>query len=207
MIESVLLAAVLFALGQPASPALAADSHDRNDGVFERFSHHIQKQVESDKIAFTKASGCTNWFYQQEKHKAPTPNTHAIRLDLVLEPPSREDCVRDYPGGLEAVRQDFHRTQTSLSVSLTFYEFALVGDRDDDARYSREELGDLFQSLALTYDPTHSSGRHSLALNERFDTWYRGRNLESLMNSMGELYEKGYRVSAADRAEIDRVTK
>ena len=207
MIHAVLLAAFLFAPDQAASMAVAADSHDLNDGVFERFSHHIQKQVESDKLAFTKASGCTNWFYRQEKHKATTPNAQTIRLDLVLEPPSREDCLRDYPGGLDAVRQDFHRTQTSLSVSLTFYEFALVGDRDDDARYSREELGDLFQSLALTYDPAHSTGRQSMALNERFDAWYRGKNLEGLMNSMGALYEKGYRVSAADRAELDRVTK
>src|SRR4051812_22019745 len=123
MIHAVLLAAFLLAPDQAASLAVPADSHDRNDGVFERFSQHIQKQVESDKLAFTKASGCTNWFYQQEKHKAPAPDTHPIRLNLVLQPPSREDCLRDYPGGLEAVRQDFHRTQTSLSVSLTFYEF------------------------------------------------------------------------------------
>jgi hypothetical protein len=207
MMPRSLLGTVLIALGLSASAALAVDSQDLGDGVFARFSRHIQRQVESDKIAFTKASGCTNWFYQQEKRKSAPPGSHAIRLDLVLQPPSQEDCLRDYPGGLDAVRQDFHRTQTSLSVSLTFYEFALVGDRDDDARYSREELGDLFQSLALGYDPTHSTGHQSSALNERFDAWYRGRNLESLMNSMGELYEKGYRVSAADRAELDRVTK
>src|SRR5689334_18165867 len=115
MIQSILLAVLFLVLDPGASLAIAADSHDRNDGVFERFSHHIQKQVESDKIAFTRASGCTNWFYQQEKHKGSAPNAHAIRLDLVLEPPSREDCLREYPGGLEAVRQDFHRTQTSLS--------------------------------------------------------------------------------------------
>jgi len=198
---------LLITFGLSACGALAADSQDHSDGVFARFSRHIQRQVESDKVAFTKASGCTNWFYHQEKRKSAPPDSHSIRLDLVLQPPSREDCLRDYPGGLDAVRQDFHRTQTSLSVSLTFYEFALVGDRDDDARYSGEELGDMFHSLALGYDPTHSTGHQSLALSERFDAWYRGRNLESLMNSMGELYDKGYRVSAADRAELDRVTK
>ena len=105
------------------------------------------------------------------------------------------------------MRQDFHRTQTSLSVSLTFYEFALVGDRDDDARYSGEELGDLFQSLALTYDPTHSVITHAAALTDRFDAWYQSRNLESLMNGMGQLYDKGYRVTPADRAELDRVAQ
>ncbi|WP_053378328.1 hypothetical protein [Nitrospira moscoviensis] len=183
-----------------------AEAYEAN-GVFDRFSRHIERQVQTDKIAFAKASGCTNWFYQQEKQKPAPPAVQSIRWDPVLQPPSREECLREYPGGLEAVRQDFHRTQTSLSVSLTFYEFALVGDRDDDARYSGEELGDLFQSLALTYDPTHSVLTHAAALTDRFDAWYQSRNLESLMNGMGQLYDKGYRVTAADRAELDRVAQ
>jgi hypothetical protein len=180
---------------------------DPADGIFGQFSRHIQRQVESDKIAFAKASGCTNWFYQQEKHKPDPPSIQRIRLDVVLAPPSHEECLRDYPGGLESVRQDFHLTQTSLSVSLTFYEYALVGDRDDDARYNAQELNDLFQSLTLAYDPTHSTSVHATALTERFDTWYRTRNLEGVMNGMGQLYEKGYRVTQADRIELDRVTK
>jgi len=190
----------------PALPSwvVGADAYERN-GVFERFSRHIQRQVESDKAAFAKASGCTNWFYRQEKQKPPPPEVHPI--SLVLNPPTKEECLREYPGGLEAVRQDFHRTQTSFSVSLTFYEFALVGDRDDDARYSGEELGDLFQSLALVYDPTHSVISHAAALTTRFDAWHQSRNLESLMNGMGQLYDKGYRVSPADRVELDRVTQ
>ena len=205
MLRPLMVLTILLSLGLPSWVA-GADAYERN-GVFDRFSRHIQRQVESDKIAFAKASGCTNWFYQQEKHKPVSPGAQPISLDLVLTPPSREDCLRDYPGGLDAVRQDFHRTQTSLSVSLTFYEFALVGDRDDDARYSGEELGDLFQSLALTYDPTHSPASHASALTERFDAWYRTRNLESVMNGMGQLYEKGYRVTPADRVELDRVTQ
>lgn len=205
MRRMLLLLTVLLPFGLPSWVA-GADAYERS-GIFDRFSSHIQRQVESDKIAFAKASGCTNWFYQQEKQKPVAPGVQAISLELVLAPPSREDCLRDYPGGLEAVRQDFHRTQTSFSVSLTFYEFALVGDRDDDARYSREELGDVFQSLALAYDPTHSPASHVSALTERFDTWHRARNLESLMNGMGHLYDKGYRVSPADRVELDRVTQ
>lgn len=183
-----------------------AEAYEAN-GVFDRFSRHIQRQVEVDKVAFTKASGCTNWFYQQEKHKRGLPDAQAIQYSPVLSPPTKEDCLRDYPGGLESVRQDFHRTQTSLSVSLTFYEFALVGDRDDDARYSSEELGDLFQSLALVFDPTHSIVSQASALTDRFDSWYRSRNLESLMNGMGQLYDKGYRVTPADRVELDRVAQ
>ncbi len=183
--------------------ALASESN----GVFDRFSRHIQRQVELDKVAFVKASGCTNWFYQQQKHKRALPEAQPIDFRIVLSPPTEEDCLRDYPGGLESVRQDFHKTQTSLSVSLTFYEFALVGDRDDDARYSREELDDLFQSLALAFDPAHSVASHALALTDRFDAWYQSRNLESLMNGMGQLYDKGYRVTSADRVELDRVAR
>jgi len=207
MIKTALMSAIMLALGSTASVAIADESLGKQDGVFAQFSRHIGQQIESDKIAFSKASGCTNWFYRQEKRKAAPSDAQAIHFDPVLQPPSQEDCLRLYPGGLDAVRQDFHRAQTSLSVSLTFYEYALVGDRDDDARYSREELRDLFQSLALTYDPMHSPTIHAAALTERFDTWYRARNLESVMNGMGQLYEKGYRATAADRAELDRVTK
>src|SRR5262249_40809517 len=104
-----------------------------------------------------------------------------------------------------AVREDFARTQTFLSMSLTFYEFALVGDRDDDGLYSTKELEDMFYVLTLSYDAARSATIHAAALTERFDAWYRTRNLESLMNSMGNLYERGYRVSPSDRAELDRV--
>jgi hypothetical protein len=191
----------------PVPLPAAAGTQEQAAGVFNQFTRHIQEQIASDKIAFAKASGCTNWFYQQEKHKPAPLNVHPIRLDLVLQPPNREDCLRLYPGGLDAVRQDFHRTQSSLSVSLTSYEFALVVDRDDDALYSREELRDLFQSLALIYDPAHSPTTQATTLTERFDTWYQTRNLENVMNGMSQLYEKGYRVTPADRAELDRVTK
>jgi hypothetical protein len=207
MIQTSLLLTFLLPLHLPTPLPAAGGTEEQPVGVFTQFTHHIQAQIASDKIAFAKASGCTNWFYRQEKHTPAPLDVHPIRLDLVLEPPSREDCLRLYPGGLDAVRQDFHHTQSSLSVSLTSYEFALVADGDDDARYSWEELLDLFQSLALTYDPSHSAITQAGALTERFDSWYRTRNLENVMTGMSQLYEKGYRVTAADRAELDRVTK
>lgn len=206
MIQAALLLTFLLSLSLPTPPA-GAGTQEQPLGVFNQFTRHIQTQIDSDKIAFATASGCTNWFYHREQ-SAPAPlDVHPIRLDLMLQPPSREDCLRLYPGGLDAVRRDFHRTQSSLSVSLTSYEFALVVDRDDDERYSREELRDLFQSLALTYDPTHTPATQAAALTERFDSWYHTRNLEHVMNGMSRLYEKGYRVTSADRAELDRVTK
>ena len=200
---------VLFLLAATVSgvmPVNAAWPVTRPD-VYQDFTRHIQQQIETDKAAFAQASTCTTWFYQQEKHKPAPAVVQPIRLDPVLESPDREDCLRIYPGGLESVREDFHRTQTALSVSLTFYEFALVGDRDDDNRYSPEELRDLFLSLTLAYDPRQTPGTQAEALTARFDSWYRSKNLEHLMASMAQLYEKGYRVSSADRAEIDRVSK
>ncbi|MEQ1628228.1 MAG: hypothetical protein ABL965_12600, partial [Nitrospira sp.] len=128
----------------PFSVLADPDRPGKQPDVFRQFTQHIQQQIELDKTAFAQASGCTNWFYHQNKQPSAPPIAQPIRLDLVLQPPSKEECLRTYPGGLESVRQDFHRTQTSLSVSLTFYEYALVGDRNDDGRYSREELQDIF---------------------------------------------------------------
>lgn len=207
MIQTTVVLMLFLPLRFAAALPAADGSRETPDGVFNQFTRHIQEYIVSDKIAFTRASGCTNWFYRQEKHKPAPLGVHPISLDLVLQPPSREDCLRLYPGGLDAVRRDLHRTQSSLSVSLTSYEFALVGDRDDDAHYNREELRDLFQSLALAYDPVHSSATQATALTERFDVWYRTRNLEHMMNGMSQLYEKGYRVTPADRAELDRIIK
>ena len=117
MIQTTVLLAIILTLSFPAPLPAAGGTHETPDGVFHHFTRHIQEHIASDKIAFAKASGCTNWFYQQEKRKPAPLDVHPIRLDLILQPPSREDCLRLYPGGLDAVRQDFHRTQSSLSVS------------------------------------------------------------------------------------------
>lgn len=203
------IACALVASLCPLPASAAQDRADKQSDVFGQFTRHIQRQIELDKTAFAQASTCTNWFYHQEKKKPPTGPAIAqpIRLDPVLQSPGKEECLRAYPHGLESVRQDFHRTQTSLSVSLTFYEYALVGDHNDDGRYNREELQDLFLALSLTFDPTRSPGAQAASLAGRFDDWYRMRDLERLMTGMAQLYEKGYRVSPADRAELDRITK
>jgi hypothetical protein len=189
-------------LATPASEAISSTSE-----VFGQFTHHIQQQIEHDKQAFSRASGCTKWFYKQEKKPAPSSPVQRIDRMLANSAPTEDECRRQYPGGIDAVREDFAKTQTFLSLSLTFYEFALVGDRDDDGLYSGGELQDMFHVLTLSYDAAHSPTVHAEALTDRFDTWYKARNLESLMNSMGRLYERGYRVTPADRAELDRVMK
>lgn len=191
--------------------AFPADAAPR-DEVFRLFTEHIQRQVDSDKAAFAQASACTNWFYRQQQNKTSAPEVQGVRwsgrpspnekVELVL---NAADCRRLYPRGLDSVRDDFQRTQSSLSLSLTFYEFALVGDRDDNDQYSQAELRDVLRSLDLTYDASHAEAAQAAALTGRFDNWYRGHHLESLMKSMGQLYDQGYRLSKADRSALDRV--
>lgn len=175
--------------------------------LYDSFTRHIQRQIDTDKAAFTQASLCTTWFYEREKQKSAPPMVQPIHFHRVLDAPSGEDCLRLYPGGLESVRDDFHRTQTTLSFTLTFYEFVLVCDRNDDRRYNREELRDLVLALTLPYDARHTPDTLLRTLTGHFDAWHRARDLEHLMDGMSQLYEKGYRVSPADRAELDRVSR
>src|SRR5512145_1102415 len=177
-----------------------------DDGVFPTFTRHIARQVSIDKEAFAQASTCLSWFYKGSK-KAPPAAAQGIawRLPILLEP--ERDCPRQYPGGMETARDDFAKKQTSLSVSLTVYEFALVADHNDDQQYNAAELQDMFHSLSLAYDATTPPRAAGATLTARFDQWYRTRNLEEVMQGMSTLYERGYRVTAHDRAELDRVMK
>jgi hypothetical protein len=106
---------------------------------------------------------------------------------------------------MDDARDDLAKTQALLSVSLTFYEFALVADQNDDATYSPAEIQDLFRSLSLSYHHGDSILMQVSALTERFDNWYQKRNMDALMQGMSDLYERGYRVTPSDRVELDRV--
>ena len=196
---AVLLSA--FSQGEARAALVAADS-----GVFPTFTAHIAKQVGIDKEAFAQASACLSWFYKGSK-KTPPAAVQGIawRRPVFLE--LERDCPRQYPGGMETARDDFARKQALLSVSLTVYEFALVADHNDDQQYNATELQDLFHSLSLTYDAGTPPLLASATLNARFDQWYRARSLEEVMQGMSVLYERGYRVTPHDRAELDRVMK
>lgn len=200
-IPAATLAVFLSAFTQgEARATLVADN-----GVFPTFTRHIARQVSIDKEAFAQASTCLSWFYKGSK-KPPPAATQGITWRLpVLEP--ERDCPRQYPGGMETARDDFAKKQTSLSVSLTVYEFALVADHNDDQQYNTAELQDLFHSLSLAYDAATPPRAAGATLTARFDQWYRTRNLEEVMQGMSTLYERGYRVTAHDRAELDRVMK
>jgi hypothetical protein len=190
------------------SYAIAAP-YESND-VFRQFTQHIRRQADSDKREFATASQCMNWFYRRERQKPLPPPVQGIAWDgsryaSVIPSQSSQECDARYPGGLDAVRKDFQRTQTSLSVSLTFYEFALVGDGDDNGVYSSTELRDVLRALELPPESVQGAVGSVTALTGRFDSMHRSRSLESLMAGMSKLYDQGYRFTAADKANLDRV--
>ncbi len=177
--------------------------------VFSQMSDHIQRQIRLDKQSFLGAQICTEWFYRQHFKKPPKPKVEGISLHLSQGsdhlPQNAEDCQSRYPGGLEAAREDFSRTQSLLSLSLTFYEFTLVGDRNDDHRYSAAELQDMLESIGLPANGAQSLDAKLLALQTAFDQVHRSGSLDSLMSGMSILFEKGYRLTSKDRAVLNKV--
>ncbi len=170
--------------------------------VFQDFTNHIERQIKQDKQYFVDAQTCTEWFYQQEK-KPGQPKAEGISLPAL----QTSDCPVRYPGGLNAAREDFSSTQSALSLSLTFYEFALVGDRNDDGRYNPDELRDMLESFGFSYDRSRPASAHVAALTSAFDGLHKTGGLERLMKSMGKLYDKGYRLTPHDRTTLDQITK
>jgi hypothetical protein len=179
------------------------DSLGRDNAIFQQFTQHIGRQIHKDKQAFAQANTCVLWFYKAGK--APPPTVQGIGWSPTYLSQVEVDCLRHYPRGMDDARDDLAKTQALLSVSLTFYEFALVADRDDDASYSPVELQDLLRSLTLSYHDEEPTPTQVTALMERFDSWYHSRNMDALMQGMSDLYERGYRVTPSDRVELDRV--
>ena len=178
--------------------------------VFRAFTAHIQRQVDVDKQQFVAAQVCTEWFYKEfQRPRPPRPPADTIAFDPGARPRAaddRSDCRRRY-SGLEAARKDFSRTQSALSISLTFYEFALVGDRDDDDRYSDTEIQDMMESFGMPFNEALPPAAHLMALTSQFEAIKQGLGLEALMAGMGVLYDRGYRLSSHDQAALSRVTR
>ncbi len=181
------------------------------DSVFESFTEHIQRQILTDKRLFLEAETCTAWFYEQQEHKPAKSPVQGVsyapagwRGRAVIE---TSDCPRRYPDGLRAARQEFGRTQSLLSLSLTFYQFALVGDRNDDEQYSVTELQDIEESLGLRFDSVRGPAVDLAALNTQFETMHKSGSLEGLMASLGTLLDKGYRLTPQDRSALNRISQ
>jgi len=179
------------------------DSCGRDHAIFQQFTQHIGRQIHKDKQAFAQANACVSWFYKAGK--TPPPTVQGIGWNPTPLSRLEVDCLRHYPGGMDDARDDLAKTQALLSVSLTFYEFALVADRNDDAVYSPVELQDLLHSLTLSYHDGEPTWKQVTTLTERFDSLYHSRNMDALMQGMNDLYERGYRVTPSDRVELDRL--
>lgn len=206
-VPSLLCLCGLFCASTPVLLASAAEV----DGVFGSFTKHIQRQILSDKRKFLDAETCTAWFYEQQHNKPAQPPVQVVaysptgRMGRSAEETS--DCPQRYPGGLRAARQEFGRTQALLSLSLTFYQFALVGDRNDDEQYSVTELQDIVESLGLRFDAVRGPAVHLAVLNTQFEAMYKTGSLEGLMAGMGTLLDKGYRLTPQDRSALNRISQ
>jgi hypothetical protein len=179
------------------------DSLGGDNVIFQQFTQHIGRQIHKDKQAFAQANNCVMWFYKLRK--MPPPAAKSIAWDPTPLSQIETDCLGSYPRGMDDARADLVKTQTILSVSLTFYQFALVADRNDDAIYNPAELQDLFRSLSLSYYDDDPTPKLVMALTNRFDSLYHKRNMDALMQGMSDLHERGYRVTPSDRVELDRV--
>ncbi|HKN86355.1 MAG TPA: hypothetical protein VJV04_05830 [Nitrospiraceae bacterium] len=188
-----------------AASAFAASASD----VFSALTQYVARQVETDKVVFVGAQRCTEWFYKQLKQKPPRSQTHTIAFTPVEsdgQSDSTSECRTRYPDGLESARHAFSQAQSALSISLTFYELALVGDRDDNHRYSEDELKDLLDSFKLPFQDLLPAMAHVDALTAQFDLARKGNTLEAVMISMGLLYDKGYRLTTGDRIALNTLS-
>ena len=177
--------------------------------VFRGFTSHISEQIRRDKQDFFEAQTCTSWFYNQmgKKPQAGNSQPENISFQFSSQPEDKYGCANRYPGGVEglhAAREDFSNTQRSLSFSLTFYEAALVGDRDDDGQYNGGELKDLFESLGLSFEDQLPSDQYLVSLKGKFENLRDTKELLPLVRSMESLLEKGYRFTSADQEALNR---
>ena len=174
------------------------------NGVFEGFLHHIAQQINRDKVDFAVAESCTSWFYEQLKKPSPT-RPDVQQLSFVTEEDRSHACAGRYPGINEA-RQAFAHSQSTLSLSLTFYQLALVADRDDDERYDAGELQDILASLNVALLQGDFPDQLLAKLTGKFDDVREAIEFTTLTDSMQALYSKGYRFTDADQAALGRVT-
>lgn len=175
-------------------------------GVFGGFTHHISEQIMKDKVEFAAAEDCTVWYYQQLKKKRILPDVERTSLRQGEQEPSQNPCPTDYPDGINGARAAFAQSQSSLSLSLTFYQFALVGDRNDDGEYDPVELQDVFESVGVRFFEHDGAFQHLAKLNGKFDAIRQTVEFTVLTDGMQALYRKGYRLTSADQDALSQVT-
>jgi len=179
--------------------ALSPEASADQDKIFGALTGHIQEQIRLDKQGFVLAQTCTEWFYRERMPRSRRPKAEGISFN------SAPDCSSRYPGGLNAAREDFSRAQSLLTLSLTFYEYALVADRNDDDHYSTRELQDMLEAFGLPYRETATPEANLATLQNTFQRMHGSASLDPLMAGISRLYDKGYRLTAGDRMALNQV--
>ena len=174
--------------------------------VFQGFTQHIGAQIGKDKLEFSIADTCTVWFYKHIGQK-PRPEVEKIHFFSLAQTDPDLDCAKRYPEGLEQARQAFGHTQQLLSLSLTFFQMALVGDGDDNLEYSSDEIHDVLNAYRLPFHEGQPLGRYTGDLTNLFDKIRREVQFQILMEGMQALMDKGYRFTEADQTALNQKLK
>ena len=175
-------------------------------GVFGGFTKHISEQIIKDKVDFAVAENCATWHYKQLKQKRIPPDVEKIFFRPVAQDPERNPCPPEYGDGINGARAAFARSQSFLSLSLTFYQFALVGDRNDDGEYDATELQDVLESMGVNFLEHEQAFQYLAKLNGKFDAVRQTIEFSVLTDGMQALYSKGYRLTPADQGALNQVT-
>jgi hypothetical protein len=171
--------------------------------IFQGFTQHIGAQIGKDKLEFSIADTCTVWFYKHMNQK-PMAESERVRFLPLGETEPDLDCANRYPDGLEQARQAFGHTQQLLSLSLTFFQMALVGDGDDNQEYSLNELHDMLESFGLPFYNGQPSRHYMINLTGIFDKMRGEVQFQHLMTAMQVLMNKGYRFTDADQTALNQ---
>lgn len=176
-------------------------------GVFGGFTNHISEQIMKDKVEFAAAETCTVWHYDKLKKKPIVrPEVELIAFHFINQNSEKSPCPMEYPDGINGARAAFGKTQASLSLSLTFYQFALVGDRNDDGDYDAVELQDVIESLGVSYLAQEEAFQHLTKLKGKFDVVHETVEFSVLTDGMQALFTKGYRLTPADQDALNQVS-
>lgn len=175
--------------------------------LFQGFLRHVHAQIIKDKQEFSVADTCTVWFYKQQQHTKPEAGAHPVLFMMSQSIDSSHECVKRYPGGLEAAREGFGKAQQELSLSLTFFQMVLVGDGDDNKEYNLQETRDVVESLGLPFFSHQPVTAYIGHLTGLFDRMRADVQFQGLMDGMQTLMNKGYRFTAADQEGLNEELK
>ena len=195
----VLGASVLLGHGTSLLAAMTA-------GVFGGFTNHISEQIMKDKVDFTVSENCATWHYKQLKQKRIPQDVEKISFRPTAKDPESNPCPSEYGEGINGARAAFAQSQSSLSLSLTFYQFALVGDRNDNGEYDATELRDVLESMGVSFSEHEQAFQYLAKLNGKFDAVRQTIEFSVLTDGLQALYTKGYRLTPADQDALNQVT-